>query len=297
MPTSTHEERCIEVEPGVRLWADATGDRDAPAVLLVMGANATGIAWPDAFVARMATHHRVIRYDHRDTGRSTRAFAERPYPITRLADDALSVLDGFGIGRAHVVGMSLGGILVQLLLLDAPERLLSATLFSTGALGGDPPLSGEESLSGPSAEVLAMWEHLGDGRTREEEIALNLEHWRLLSGAAAGGHFDADEFRELEERVRAHTRHDDPLVAHSLADQSGLHRGRELAGVSTPTLVIDAPLDPVFAPPHAEHLAAAIPTARRVTIPRMGHALPAAIVPALADAILAHTTNLSHAAA
>jgi pimeloyl-ACP methyl ester carboxylesterase len=67
--------------------------------------------------------------------------------------------------------------------------------------------------------------------------------------------------------------------------------------VSTPTLVIDAPLDPVFAPPHAEHLAAAIPTARRVTIPRMGHALPAATVPALADAILAHTTNLSHAGA
>jgi pimeloyl-ACP methyl ester carboxylesterase len=287
----THEERSIEVEPGVHLWADATGDHDAPAVLLIMGANATGVAWPDALVARIAAHHRVIRYDHRDTGRSTRAFAERPYPITQLADDALRVLDGFEIDRAHVVGMSLGGFLIQLLLLDAPERLLSATLFSTGALGGDPPLPGEERLSGPSAEVLAMWQHLGDTRTREEEIAFNLEHWHLLSGAAAGGHFDAGEFRALEERVRAHTRHHDPLVAHALADQSGLERGRELAGVSTPTLVIDAPLDPVFPPPHAEHLAASIPTARLVTIPRMGHALPAAILPALADAILTQTAT------
>jgi pimeloyl-ACP methyl ester carboxylesterase len=295
MPAPAHEERFIEAEPGVHLWADAAGDRDAPALLLVMGANATGIAWPDALVARLVAHHRVIRYDHRDTGRSTRAFAERPYPLTVLAHDALSVLDGFGIDRAHVAGMSLGGMLVQLLLLDAPERLLSATLFSTGALGGHPPLPGEDTLPGPSAEVLAMWERLGEPRSREEEIAFNLEHWRLLSGAAAGGHFDADAFRALEERVRAHTGHGDPLVAHALADQSGLDRGRELAHVTTPTLVIDAPLDPVFAPPHAEHLTYVIPTAQRVTIPRMGHALPAAVLPALADAILTHTTDSAHA--
>jgi pimeloyl-ACP methyl ester carboxylesterase len=74
-----------------------------------------------------------------------------------------------------------------------------------------------------------------------------------------------------------------------------LDRGQELAHVATPTLVIDAPLDPVFAPPHAEHLALVIPTARLVTIPRMGHALPAAVLPALADAILTHTTEVAHA--
>jgi pimeloyl-ACP methyl ester carboxylesterase len=131
--------------------------------------------------------------------------------------------------------------------------------------------------------------------TREQEIAFSLEHWRALSGAAAGGHFDPDEFRALEQRVRAHTGHDEPIVAHALADQSGLARGRELAGVTTPTLVIDALLDPVFPPPHAEHLAKTIPTARRVTIPLMGHALPAAILPTLAVAILAHTTAAERA--
>jgi pimeloyl-ACP methyl ester carboxylesterase len=286
-----HEERFIEAGPGIRLWADATGDSDATPLLLVMGANATGIAWPEALVTRLAERHRVLRYDHRDTGRSTRAFTARPYPITQLAQDALAVLDGFGIERAHVVGMSLGGTLLQVLLLDAPDRLLSATLFSTGALAGDPALPGEAELPGPSEDVLAMWEHLGDSRTREQEIAFSLKHWRALSAAGAGGHFDPDEFRALEERVRAHTGHNEPIAAHALADPSGLARGRELAAVTTPTLVIDARLDPVFPPPHAEHLAKTIPTARRVTIPRMAHALPAAILPNLADAILAHTAT------
>ena len=125
--------------------------------------------------------------------------------------------------------MSLGGFLTQLLVLDSPQRVLTATLFSTGALAGNPPLPGETELPPPSGEVLAMWEHLGTPRTREEEAAFSLEHWRLLAGAAAGGPFDPDEFRALEQRVRAHTGHDDPIAAHSLADQSGLDRGRELA--------------------------------------------------------------------
>ena len=77
----------------------------------------------------------MIAYDHRDTGRSTWAFDARPYAIRDLADDALAVLDAFGVERAHIVGMSMGGVLVQLLLADHPERLLSATVFCTAALG------------------------------------------------------------------------------------------------------------------------------------------------------------------
>jgi pimeloyl-ACP methyl ester carboxylesterase len=180
--------------------------------------------------------------------------------------------------------MSLGGLLVQLLLLDAPERLRSATLFSTGALG-----AGGAEPPGPTPEVLAMWEHLGEPRDRAAEVAFNVEHWRLLSGAAAGGPFDESEFRALEERIRDHAGHDEPTVAHALADPSSLDRGTELARVRTPVLVIEAPLDPVFPPPNAGHLASLIPTARLVTIPRMGHALPSALLPRLADEILAHT--------
>ena len=272
----------LTVAPDTHLWAEAIGDPALPPLLLIMGANATGVAWPDALVARLAERHRVIRYDHRDTGRSTRAFAERPYPITRLAEDAVAVLDAFGAERAHVVGMSLGGLLAQLLLLDAPQRLHSATLFCTGPLEAD----GAPEPPGPSTEVLELWARFGEPRDREADVAFSLEHWRVLSNGAP---FDPDEFRALEERVREHAGHDEPTIAHALADPSNLDRGAELANVRTPTLVVEALLDPVFPPPNAEYLAQRIPTARVTTMPRLGHALPSALLPELATAILART--------
>ena len=278
----TTDERLVEVAPGIRLWAESTGDPDAPPFLLIMGANASGLAWPDALVARLAEHHRVIRYDHRDTGRSTRAFATRPYPITALAHDALAVLDGFGAERAHVAGMSLGGLLVQLLMLDAPERLLTATMFCTGPL----QTPGEPELPGPSPEVMAMWQHLGEPRDREAEVAFNVAHWRLMSG---GGPFEPEEFRALEERIRDHAGTDDPTVAHALADASNLERGAELAATTTPALVLEAPLDPVYPPPNAPALAARIPGAELVTIDGMGHALPSPLLPEIAGAILSRS--------
>lgn len=114
------------------------GDADATALLLVMGAQASGVGWPDELVDALAAHHRVVRYDHRDTGRSTWSYETRPYAITDLADDALAVLDGLGVERAHVVGMSLGGMLAQLLIADHPERLRTATLIGTCALSTTP---------------------------------------------------------------------------------------------------------------------------------------------------------------
>ncbi|GAA4300430.1 hypothetical protein GCM10023162_01220 [Klenkia terrae] len=141
-------ERTVPVADGVELWVEERGDPGAPAVLLVMGAASSGLFWPDALVDRLARSYRVVRYDHRDTGRST---AGSSYALRELADDAVAVLDGLGIDRAHVVGMSMGGLLTQLLLLDHPDRLLSATLFGTGPLGGAPG----EPAPGPSAELLA----------------------------------------------------------------------------------------------------------------------------------------------
>lgn len=127
---------------------------------------------------------------------------------------------------------------------------------------------------------------MADPRDRKSEIAWRVEHWRRLRG---NGPFDADEFRRLEERVIEHSgRHDSP-AAHARADASGLDRGAELGAVRTPTLVIDAPEDPVNSPPHAAHLAAAIPGAELVTIPGLGHALGSDVLPALTGAILQHT--------
>lgn len=287
--TTTDDERFVEVADGVRLWATATGPSDGPAVLLVMGANASAVVWPDEFVASLAEGHRVVRYDHRDTGRSTWAFVEHPYAIRELATDAVTVLDAFGIDRAHVVGMSMGGVLVQLLLLDHPDRLRSATVFGTAALGsglaaGDGPA--DDDLPPPDPRLLALWEEMGDERDPDAELRWRVDHWRLLNGDQLP--FDPEVFRRMELRAIEHAGRMETSHAHALADQSGLERGMELSAVRVPTLVIEAPADPVNPPPHASHLAAAIGSARMVTIPGMGHALHPAVLAPLAAAILEH---------
>ncbi|MEU8880839.1 alpha/beta fold hydrolase [Streptomyces hydrogenans] len=286
-------ERYVDVEPGVRLWAEEHGDPGRPPLLLVMGAQAPGLNWPDELVALLAARHRVIRYDHRDTGRSTWAFDEKPYPLSRLAEDAVAVLDAFGVGRAHVVGMSLGGLLTQLLVADHPDRLLSATVIGTAALSTAPyvrPDGGRvpaAELPGPAEHLLEFWSRPEEDRDLEAELDHRVAHWRALAGDALP--FDADWFRAQERRIVAHTGHHRPPTAHARADASGLLRTEGLAAARVPTLVISAPAEPVAPPPHAEHLAQVIPGARLAVVPGMGHALPPEVHGPLAGEILRHT--------
>lgn len=286
-------EREVEVEPGVTLWGeDLPAHRDDPAlpVLLVMGANECGIVWPDALVTQLRERHRVIRYDHRDTGRSAQAFEDHPYGIADLAGDALTVLDACEIGRAHVVGMSMGGLLVQLLALDAPERLASAALLCTAALG-----AGRAGLPGPPRDLLRMWQELHDPRDERGELAWRVEHRRRLAGDVLP--FDAREVAELERRVMTHSGRVEPATAHAMAAVDGLDRGAELGSITVPTLVVEAPEDPVHPPPHAFYLAEQIGRAATpVTIDGMGHALPAAVLDRLAAQLLEHAAEAEDAA-
>src|SRR3954466_3573901 len=145
-------ERMIELG-GVELCTETFGAPDDPAVLLIMGSGASMLWWDDAFCAALAAGGRfVVRYDHRDTGRSkarppggpppTRARPPAAAPPGRpdysgaaLVADAARVLDGHGIARAHVVGGSMGGALAQVLVLDHPERVASLVLLSTSPAG------------------------------------------------------------------------------------------------------------------------------------------------------------------
>ncbi|MGH3830772.1 MAG: alpha/beta fold hydrolase [Pseudonocardiaceae bacterium] len=283
-------ERFVDISAGTRLWVEEIGDAGASPLLLIMGANSSSMTWPDALVRPLAEHHRVIRYDHRDTGRSSWAFDKKPYAVGDLARDAIAILDALDVERAHVVGMSMGGVLVQLLLLDHPDRLLSATMIITCALGAglaaDPNDDKAPALPGPDPQLVRLWEHFTDPRSREEELAWRVEYQRILAGSVLP--FDAEEFRRVEERAMDHAgRHDHP-AAHARAAATGFNRAAELAGVRTPTLVIEGPVNP---PPHSRHLAQLIPTSRLVTVPGMGHALSAAVVGPVCQAILTHSSS------
>ncbi|MFI1844100.1 alpha/beta fold hydrolase [Streptomyces microflavus] len=285
-------ERFVDVAPGTRLWVEESGAPDAPALLLVMGAQASGLGWPDELVELLAARFRVIRYDHRDTGRSTWTFDEQPYPLTALAGDAVRVLDALGVERAHLVGMSLGGMLVQLIVADRPERVLSATLIGTGALSSVPyehpdgTRTPAEELPGVSPGLLEMWARPVEDRGPEAELERRVEHWRVLGGDRIP--FDAAYAREQESRIIAHTGHHHAGTTHARADASGMDRTEALARTRVPTLVVSAPAEPVYPPPHAHHIAQAVHGARLIAIAGMGHALPREVHAPLAAAILDH---------
>ncbi|MDQ0596830.1 pimeloyl-ACP methyl ester carboxylesterase [Streptomyces canus] len=268
--------------------------RGAP-LLMIMGAQASGLGWPDELVDTLGTRHHVIRYDHRDTGRSTWRFDEQPYPLTRLAEDAVTILDRLGVERAHVVGMSLGGMLTQLLVADHPDRLLSATLIGTAALSTLPYVSPDgtrtppERLPGVAPHLLELWSRPVEDRGPEAELARRVEHWQVLGGDQLP--FDAAYARARERTIIEHTGHHATSTAHARADTSGMDRTAPLARTDVPTLVISAPAEPVAPPPHAHHLAQVIRGARLVEIPGMGHALPPQVHAPLAAAILEHTAK------
>ena len=140
---------------GVELCAEAFGDPGDPAILLIMGSSASMDWWEDAFCERLAAGPRfVVRYDHRDTGRSVSYEpGSPPYSMSDLVADAVGVLDAFELSRAHLVGMSLGGAIVQLVALGSPDRVASLTLIATSFADRD-----RSGLPSMETEIAAQFE-------------------------------------------------------------------------------------------------------------------------------------------
>ena len=124
---------------GLLIATEAFGDPAHAPVLLIMGGGASMLWWPEEFCERLAGRGRyVIRFDQRDTGRSTKfAAGDPPYTLDDLVADAIRVLDAYAIPAAHLVGMSLGGIIGQLVALQHPTRVLSLTAMSSSPFGVD----------------------------------------------------------------------------------------------------------------------------------------------------------------
>lgn len=276
-------ERMVEAS-GIELCTEPFGDPAHPPLLLIMGTGASMLWWEEGFCQLLADGGRfVIRYDHRDTGRSTTYAPGRPgYEGGDLVADAVGVLDAYGIQSAHVVGVSAGGAMAQLLALDFADRVLSLVLLSTSpAIAVDrvlPPPTGDFGRFVAAAQV--------DWSDRESVIEYLVGYSRVL----AGGHrpFDEAACRDLVRRdvdragnVASLQNHD--LMAHG----DGPHR--PLSSIARPTLVIHGTADPMFPQAHGQVLADEIPGARFLPIEGAGHGIDRADWPTIVPAILRHT--------
>lgn len=144
------------------LCVQSFGERSDPPVLLIMGMMASMLWWPESFCEQLAKAGRfVVRYDNRDTGRSTNFPLGAPgYSASDMADDAIAVLDGHGIQSAHIVGMSMGGMIAQLVALRHASRVRTLTVMSTSPLGVSelPPMTAAYAAHSASGETLDWWD-------------------------------------------------------------------------------------------------------------------------------------------
>jgi pimeloyl-ACP methyl ester carboxylesterase len=248
---------------------------------------ASGVWWPDEFCRRLAGAGRfVIRYDHRDTGASTSGSpGVIAYTVEDLADDALRVLDDYGVARAHLVGMSLGGFLAQLAALKAPDRVLTLTLIASERLAAADP-----SIPGMSPEIPAYHAAAAelDWSDRAAVVDYQVGAWRLLHGPAHP--FDEAGVRAMVEADLART--PDPLTPmnHALLGDAEGWYGR-LDEIRQPALVIHGTHDPVLPYAHAEALLRDLPRAELLRLEGAGHELHPADWPAILQAIARHTSG------
>jgi pimeloyl-ACP methyl ester carboxylesterase len=258
-------ERLIEVN-GVELCSEPFGDPADPPVLLVMGTGASMLWWEEGFCRMLARGGRfVIRYDHRDTGRSITYERGKPeYTGADLVADAVGVLDAYDLPAAHVVGVSAGGAFAQLLALDFPDRVLSLVLISTS-----PATPGERGL--PSAteqyqRFLATAEV--DWSDERSVIEYLVGYARVLAGGDRP--FDEGTLREL---VRRDVERATDIAASEnhgvIAEGKSSHE--PLSTIAVPTLVIHGTADPMFPLEHGQALADEIPGARLLPLQGAGH--------------------------
>ena len=270
-----------------RICAQAFGWPSDPAVLLIMGQMASMLWWPDEFCERLAQAGRfVIRYDNRDTGRSTSYEpGQPPYTLDDLAGDAVAVLDGYDIERAAVVGMSAGGVIAQVVALAHPARVSSLTAISSSPID-----AGDVELPAADPGYLrhaADFEHLDwfDRRALGELLVRDARH---LAGTRHA--FDEQAAHDLVARDVSRTAEPASLANHALLSGGEGWKGR-LGELAAPLLVVHGTADPLLPYAHGVALAGAVPAARLVTIDGGGHELHEHDWDQVLEAVVGHTAT------
>jgi pimeloyl-ACP methyl ester carboxylesterase len=283
-------EKALRVGPSdIDIAYETMGDPGDPPVLLITGGGAQLINWPDGFCAELvARGHYVIRFDNRDTGRSTHLddapepdlaavmtgdLASIPYTLSDLADDAVGLLDALGLAGAHLVGTSLGGMIAQTVALEHPTRARSLTsmMSTTGALGvGQPDFMAIGPLGAPPD-------------SRQGYIDWQVKAFRVVGSPG----FEYDEAAVADLAGRSYDRGHDPMgmVRQSIAALASGDRTERLASLRLPALVVHGDADKMCDVSGGRATAAAIPGAELMIVPGMGHNLPRGVWDEIASRI------------
>ncbi len=280
---------------GIELYYEEQGEGEP--LLLIMGLATQMIAWPPTMLeALVAAGFRVIRFDNRDIGLSTKTegqpgrkdviaglaskrLARASYTLADMAQDAAGLLAHLDIDSAHVVGASMGGMIAQELTINHPERVRSLTsiMSNTGSRRSGQPAT--KFLPELRRSLMAQ-----TAATREDAVDLGVESWRAISGP----HFDEAEIREMV--TYALDRDFDPLgrIRQLMAINASPDRTRGLRAIQAPTLVIHGMLDRLVSPSGGVATTRAVPGSRLLMFPDMAHDLPRSRIPEIVEAIVAN---------
>lgn len=281
---------------GVELCYQEMGEADGEPLLLVMGLSMQMIAWPEEFCAELAERgFRVIRFDNRDIGRSTKLDAAgvprqldlivgrratAPYLLRDMAADTVGLMDRLGIESAHVVGASMGGMIAQSLAIEYPQRVRSlVSMLST---------------TGSRWTGLPSWKAMGvllgrPPRGREAAIERAVRTFTVIG--SPGFPFDEERVRDIAGRAydRGHSAAGVVRQLHAISASGD--RTAALRRLRLPTTVIHGARDPLVRPAGARATARAIPGARLKMVEGMGHDLPRSLWPEFAADIAANAAR------
>lgn len=268
---------------GITIEYEVHGDPDAPPLLLVMGLGGQLVGWPTEFVEQLAAAgpFRVVRYDNRDVGLSThvdaeppsvgrqlaavlsRRFAKSEYLLSDMARDGIGLLDHLGIEKAHVVGISMGGMIAQTMAIEHPARVASLTSIMSNTGDRKHGKAKPRLLRQMAAGIRAR-------RKGGDRVELGVEGFRLISGP----HFDEAAVRQMTQEAQTRSDDVDGTARQLMAIAASADRTEGLGRVTAPTVVIHGLVDPLVKPDGGIATAQAVPGARLVMYPDMGHDLP-----------------------
>ena len=281
------------VSTGITLEYEVHGEGDP--LLLVMGLGGQLVAWPSSFIAGLVDRgFKVIAFDNRDIGLSTkidaapptklqsamfsvsRRFAKSAYLLSDMAKDAVGLLDALNIERAHVVGMSMGGMIAQTMAIEHPSRVRSLTsIMST---------TGNPRVGRPKTSVVVRALKLTGG-SKETFADRQASLFKLFSGSL----YDELEIREVAKLSLERDFTPDGTARQMAAIMASPDRTPQLKKLNVPTLVVHGLEDGLVQPSGGYATTKAIPGARLLAFPDMGHNLPQARIPEILDEIKRNT--------